>query len=230
MKLGIIQFPGSTGLCDLEYVLKDMLDQDVEIVWHKDGGVFRFDLLFIPDGSSFSDYLRPGAVAGKSDIMKEVSDYASQGGFVIGIGNGFSILCESELLPGAMLRNQGMSYMCKNVFIKSDNNYSVINQAIDKEMVLKVPVSGKYLRYFIDEDDIVDLRYNEQITFRYCDRDGRTSEKANFAGSVENIAGVCNKRKNVFGLNFNPEKACDDELGNTDGKYVFQSILANIAR
>lgn len=225
MKFAVIIFPGSNCDDDLVYVLEDIMQQEVVKIWHKEKDLQNVDGVFLPGGFSYGDYLRAGALARYSPIMQSIIDFANNGGFVFGICNGFQILCEAHLLPGVLLPNDSQKFICKNVFIKVDNSKSIITSLLDTQNALKIPIAHAEGRYYADNKTITDMRQNGQILFRYCDEFGQLSEKFNPNGSVENIAGVCNKNKNVFGMMPHPERAADDELGNTDGIQIFNSII-----
>ena len=228
MKFGVIVFPGSNCDEDLIYVLKNVLDQDVVKLWHKDHDLKGCDFVFLPGGFSYGDYLRSGAIARFSPIMESVMNHAEKGGFVMGICNGFQILTESHLLPGALIRNTAQKFNCKNVFLKPEHNNSPLTAKLDLKKAYQIPIAHGEGRYFADEKTLKDLKANDQILFRYCDENGSVSDTANPNGSLENIAGICNKNKNVFGMMPHPERASDPDLGNTDGKALFDSILALI--
>ncbi len=228
LKLGVVVFPGSNCDDDLVYVLKDILDQKVVKLWHKETDLQNVDGIFLPGGFSYGDYLRSGALAKYSPIMQSVKKFADKGGFVFGICNGFQILCEAGLLPGALLINNNQKFICKNVFIKPDNNKSIITSKLDTERALLIPIAHAEGRYYADGKTISEMRRNGQIVFRYSNEYGELSEKYNPNGSAENIAGICNKEKNVYGMMPHPERASDDELGNTDGLLIFESILKNL--
>lgn len=225
MKFAVIIFPGSNCDDDLVYVLQDIMQQEVVKIWHKETDLQNVDGVFLPGGFSYGDYLRAGALARYSPIMQSIIDYANKGGFVFGICNGFQILCEAHLLPGVLLPNDNQKFICKNVYIKVDNSKSIITSLLDTQNALKIPIAHAEGRYYADNKTITEMRQNGQILFRYCDEFGQLSEKFNPNGSVENIAGVCNKNKNVFGMMPHPERAADDELGNTDGVQIFNSII-----
>lgn len=225
MKFAVIVFPGSNCDDDLVYVLQDILEQKVVRIWHKDNDLQKVDGVFLPGGFSYGDYLRAGALAKYSPVMKSVIEYANKGGFVFGICNGFQILCEAGLLPGALLPNDSQKFICKNVYIKVDNTKTIISNGMDSEVALKVPIAHAEGRYYADGKTITEMRKNGQILFRYCNEFGQLSEANNPNGSIENIAGICNTDKNVFGMMPHPERAADDELGNTDGLLIFESIL-----
>ncbi len=228
MKFGVVVFPGSNCDEDLVYVLQDILSQQVIKLWHKNTDLQNIDGVFIPGGFSYGDYLRSGALAKYSPIMQSIKKFAKKGGFVFGICNGFQTLCETGLLPGALLPNNNQKFICENVFLKPDNNKSIITSELDPERAIKIPIAHKEGRYYADGKTITQMRKNGQILFRYCNEYGQLSEKYNPNGSVENIAGICNQEKNVFGMMPHPERAADDELGNTDGIIIFEAILKKL--
>jgi phosphoribosylformylglycinamidine synthase len=228
MKFGVVTFPGSNCDEDMVYVLESLFNQKVERLWHKDTDLKGVDFVVLPGGFSYGDYLRSGAIANYSPIMAEVVKHAENGGYVMGICNGFQILCESKLLPGTLLHNNNQKFICKNIHLRADNNSSIINAHIDTNQALKIPIAHGEGRYFASDETIAELNANDQIIFRYCDADGNISDEANPNGSLENIAGVCNAGKNVFGMMPHPERAADTELGNTDGALLFESILGLI--
>lgn len=225
MKFGVVIFPGSNCDHDMIYVLKDILGQEVVELWHKDTDLQGVDGILLPGGFSYGDYLRSGAIARYSPIMDKVIEFANNGGFVFGVCNGFQILCECGLLPGALLFNENQKFICKNIHIKVENNNTAITTEIDKDIALKIPVAHGEGRYYADEDTLKQMRLNGQVLFKYCDEKGKVSNKSNPNGSIENIAGVCNENKNVFGMMPHPERAADKELLNNDGMYIFESIL-----
>jgi phosphoribosylformylglycinamidine synthase len=228
MKFGVVIFPGSNCDHDTLYVLEKIMEQKVVQLWHKDTNVQNADAVILPGGFSYGDYLRSGALARFSPIMEEVINFAEKGGFVFGICNGFQILCEANLLPGALLHNTSRKFICKNVFIKAENNTSVLTAGINKNKALKIPIAHGEGRYYADDESLRTMRLNSQIIFRYCDWNGNITAEANPNGSLENIAGICNARKNVFGMMPHPERASDIELHNTDGKVIFESIIHNL--
>ncbi len=227
-KFGVVVFPGSNCDDDLVYVLSDILEQKVIKLWHKDTDLKKVDGIMIPGGFSYGDYLRAGSLATYSPIMQSIKDFANKGGFVFGICNGFQILCEAGLLPGTLLMNENQKFICKNVYIKADNNKTLITSLLDTNKALKIPIAHAEGRYYADGTTITEMRKKGQILFRYCNEFGQLSKDFNPNGSVENIAGICNEQKNVFGMMPHPERAADDELGNTDGLLIFQSILKNL--
>jgi len=229
MKFGVVIFPGSNCDQDMIYVLRNIMQQEVVELWHKDTDLQGVEAIVLPGGFSYGDYLRSGAIARYSPIMEKVIEFANDGGFVFGVCNGFQILCESGLLPGALLHNDNQKFICKNTYIVPDNNTNAITAILDKQKPLKIPIAHGEGRYFAKKETLQEMRQNGQILFRYCDEHGEISSEANPNGSVENIAGVCNASKNVFGMMPHPERASDDELGNTDGRLVFESMISILA-
>lgn len=229
MKFGVVIFPGSNCDQDMIYVLETIMGQEVVQLWHKDTNLQGCDMIVLPGGFSYGDYLRSGAIARFSPIMEKVIEFAHKGGYVFGVCNGFQILCEAGLVPGALLHNTERKFICKNVFIKAQANDTLITSAIPKDKALKIPIAHGEGRYFADEVTLKEMNRNGQILFRYCDENGNLTPEANVNGSIENIAGVCNAGKNVFGMMPHPERAADPELGNTDGKLLFESILSLVA-
>ena len=228
MKFGVVVFPGSNCDEDIIYVLRTIHRQEVVKLWHKDHDLQNCDCIILPGGFSYGDYLRSGAIARFSPIMKEVIEYANKGGMVIGICNGFQILCESGFLPGAHLHNRNHQFICKNIFIKAVHQDSPFTSQIHPEAVLKIPIAHGEGRYYADETTLHSLVENGQVLFRYCDEQGNVSDDSNPNGAIQNIAGICNVGKNVFGMMPHPERAADPELGNTDGKIIFESILSMV--
>jgi phosphoribosylformylglycinamidine synthase subunit PurQ / glutaminase len=228
MKFGVVTFPGTIGDQDVIYVLSNILEQEVVNIWHKDTELPKVDGIVLPGGFSFGDYLRPGAISHYSPIMEKIVAFADDGGFLLGIGNGFQVLCECALLPGALLQNNRQKFVSKNIFVRVDNNNTIITKGIDKNGALKLPVAHSSGRYYASDSMLTEMRQNHQILLRYCDEQARISEDANPDGSVENIAGICNERQNVYGIMPHIERAADDELGNTDGLLIFNSLLKNL--
>jgi len=225
MKFGVVIFPGSNCDEDMIYVLESIMGQEVERLWHKDTDLKGCDFIVLPGGFSYGDYLRSGAIARFSPIMEKVIEFSKKGGYVLGICNGFQVLCEAGMLPGALLHNNNQKFICKNIFLKPDNKDNILTRSIDADQVLKIPIAHGEGRYYLPENELEALTENGQVLFRYCDEDGRVSPEANPNGSVANIAGVCNATKNVFGMMPHPERAADVELGNIDGRLIFESIL-----
>lgn len=226
MKFGVVIFPGSNCDQDMIYVLKNIMEQEVVELWHKDTDLQGVDVVVLPGGFSYGDYLRSGAIARFSPIMTKVIEFAGKGGYVFGVCNGFQILCEAGLLPGALLQNDERKFICKNVFIKAQTKDTLITQAVPQDKALKIPIAHGEGKYYADEETLKKMNASGQILFRYCDENGNISSEANPNGATENIAGVCNAGKNVFGMMPHPERAADPELGNTDGKFLFKSLLS----
>ena len=224
MKFGVVVFPGSNCDEDMVYVLRDILKQETVKLWHKNTDLEGCTHIILPGGFSYGDYLRSGAIARFSPIMSSVITHAENGGFVFGVCNGFQILCESGLLPGALLHNSSRKFICKNVFIKPENNSTQLTNSVPMK-ALKIPIAHGEGKYFADAETLDNLNKNGQILFRYCDENGTITDEANPNGASENIAGVCNATKNVFGMMPHPERAADELLANTDGKSLFESIL-----
>jgi len=228
MKFGVVVFPGSNCDEDMVYVLQTIMQQKVVKLWHKDTSLQGCDFIVLPGGFSYGDYLRSGAIARFSPIMESVIEHANNGGYVLGVCNGFQILCEAGLVPGALLHNAEQKFICKNVFVKAENNNTIITAELDIAAALKIPIAHGEGRYYADDETIKKMNQNEQIIFRYCNADGLLNVTANPNGSIENIAGVCNASKNVFGMMPHPERAADLELGNNDGALIFQSIIESL--
>lgn len=225
MKFGVVVFPGSNCDQDCFYVIKDVLGQPVKYIWHKESALDSVDCVVLPGGFSYGDYLRAGAIARFSPLMEAVTDFAGKGGILIGICNGFQILLEAGLLPGAMLRNTTLHFICKYVYIKTENNSTPFTKLCKKEQVLKIPIAHNEGNYYIDEDGLEDLEKNRQIVFRYCSADGDLNKKSNPNGSIANIAGIINKEGNVLGMMPHPERSAERELGSVDGRLIFESII-----
>jgi phosphoribosylformylglycinamidine synthase len=225
MKFGVVVFPGSNCDRDLIHVVRNVMGQEVEELWHKDHSLKGCDFILLPGGFSYGDYLRSGAIARFSPIMQEVSEFADKGGFVFGICNGFQILCEAHLLPGALLHNIHHKFSCKNVFLRCETDESLITSRLRIGQVIKVPIAHGEGNFYCDETTLKSLNDNNQILFRYCDEKGEVHEEANPNGALENIAGICNRQRNVFGMMPHPERASEDVLGNCDGRLIFESIL-----
>ncbi|MBE7175729.1 MAG: phosphoribosylformylglycinamidine synthase subunit PurQ [Mucilaginibacter polytrichastri] len=225
MKFGVVIFPGSNCDQDIIHVLEEVSGQPVAQLWHKDHDLQGADFIVLPGGFSYGDYLRSGAIARFSPIMNEVIRHASNGGYLMGICNGFQILTEASLLPGALLHNRQRKFICRNVHLRVETNQSVITSGIEPGKVLKIPVAHGEGNFFASENSIKSLQDNNQILFRYCDENGSVNAESNINGSLDNIAGICNEKRNVFGMMPHPERAASDILGNTDGLQIFSSIL-----
>ena len=224
MNFGVVIFPGSNCDKDIISCIERTVNQKVIELWHKDTDLQNCDVIFLPGGFSFGDYLRSGAIAKFSPIMEKVIEFGKNGGYIIGICNGFQILTESGLLPGALLHNTSNKFICKNVFLKINNTNTLVTNSYEKN-VIKVPIAHGEGRFFADENTMKDLKQNDQIIFKYCDSNGEVLESSNPNGSLENIAGICNKEKNIFGMMPHPERAADVLLSNTDGVALFKSIM-----
>lgn len=225
MKFGVVIFPGSNCDQDLIKVLQIYTNNSVVKLWHKDTDLLNCTHIFIPGGFSYGDYLRSGALAKLSPIMKAVSEHAKNGGFVLGICNGFQILCESGLLPGALLRNTNMKFNCKNVYLTAANNQLLATRKITTGTVLKIPIAHGEGRFYCDDLTLNEIETNKQVVFRYCSNDGHVNPESNPNGSLNNIAGICNTSKNVFGMMPHPERCATDYLLNVDGRLIFDSIF-----
>jgi len=225
MKFGVVVFPGSNCDDDMVYALKNIMGQETIKLWHKNTDLEGCTHIILPGGFSYGDYLRSGAIARFSPIMDKVSEHANNGGFVFGVCNGFQVLCESGLLPGALLNNNSLKFICKNIYIKAENNNSLITSKIPLNKALKIPIAHGEGKYYADPETIKKLNENGQVLFRYCDEKGNITDEANPNGAIENIAGICNAAKNVFGMMPHPERASDKELGNEDGRLLFESLL-----
>ncbi len=226
MKFGVVVFPGSNCDHDMIYVLEHIMKQKVVALWHKDHDLQGCDFIILPGGFSYGDYLRSGAIARFSPIMQEVIEHANKGGFLMGICNGFQILCEAGLLPGALLHNESHKFICNNVYIKPMTNNSTLTTLAHTDKALKIPIAHGEGRYYADAQTLKQLSTNDQILFKYCDAQGDITAEANPNGAIENIAGITNAGRNVFGMMPHPERAADEELGNTDGRILFESILS----
>lgn len=225
MKFGVVVFPGSNCDHDAYYALKHNLGYDVEFLWHKDTSIPKeISCVILPGGFSYGDYLRAGAIARFSPIMNEIIKFANNGGLVFGICNGFQILTESGLLPGALLKNTSLRFICKDVFLKVVSNNNPFTSLLEKGEVLRLPIAHFEGNYFADEDTLKELEDNDQIVFQYCNSEGIVDSISNPNGSLKNIAGITNKKKNVLGMMPHPERYCDPVLGGTDGKFIFDSI------
>lgn len=220
MKFGVVVFPGSNCDRDMQDALQNDLNLEVIMLWHKDEDLSMFnteDCIVLPGGFSYGDYLRCGAIANFSPMMQSVKTFAGQGGKVLGVCNGFQVLCESGLLPGVLTRNANQQFICKNVYLKG----------VGSEKALKIPIAHGEGRYFADDATLDKLEENNQVIFRYCDEKGRITPQANPNGASRNIAGICNAERNVFGMMPHPERACSTILGNTDGRQIIQSLIIN---
>ena len=225
MNVAIIEFPGSSGVKDAVYALREVLSQEVKVIWHQEEFIKGADILLIPGGAAFGDYLRPGALCKSSPVVAPLRKYAKEGRPVIGIGNGFQILCELEILPGVLLPNISSEFLNTDTFVLVDGKNSVWTEQFEEETVLKLPLACYYGRYFIDNRGLRDLEDNNRIAFRFCDIEGEPNIKHPFNGSLNSIAGVYNRNGNVLGMMHHPERAVEDAMGNVDGLEVFRNVL-----
>lgn len=225
-KFGVVVFPGSNCDHDAFYVIRKILGQDVNFLWHKENNLNDSNVIILPGGFSYGDYLRTGAIARFSPIMHSVIDFANKGGIVIGICNGFQILLEAGVLPGVMLRNISLQFVCKDVYLSTENRKTIFTKEIPSDKkAIKIPIAHGEGNYFASDDVLKELQDNNQIVFRYSDKNGSVSDDVNPNGSLLNIAGIINKKGNVLGMMPHPERACDSVLGKTDGQFIFKSII-----
>jgi phosphoribosylformylglycinamidine synthase len=228
MRFGVVVFPGTNCDRDCWHVVKAVLNCDVDFVWHEERDVSRFDCIILPGGFSYGDYLRVGAIARFSPVMESVRDFAEKGGLVIGICNGFQILVEAGLLPGALVRNKTIHFICKFVSLRVENADTPFTNQCEVGQVLRIPIAHNDGRYFCDKETLRRLERNRQIVFRYCTPDGEVKEEANPNGSVGNIAGIVNEKGNVLGMMPHPERASERLLGSEDGLFIWRSILSAV--
>ncbi|ADQ46121.1 phosphoribosylformylglycinamidine synthase I [Caldicellulosiruptor kronotskyensis 2002] len=226
MKFGVVVFPGSNCDSDCFHVIKDVINEDVEYIWHdSDEKLKGFDCIILPGGFSYGDYLRAGAIARFSRVMPRIEEFAQNGGLVIGICNGFQILTESHLLPGALIRNKNLKFICSDQYVKVVNNNTPFTNLYKEGEVINLPIAHGEGNYVVDEETLKQMIQNQQIVLQYCDKYGNVNDETNPNGSILNIAGICNKEKNVFGLMPHPERSSEKILGCEDGKRVFLSIV-----
>jgi len=230
MKFGVVVFPGSNCDHDAYYALEGVLHQPVEFLWHQSQQVSGFDAIILPGGFSYGDYLRTGAIARFSPVMRAVEKFARAGGLVLGICNGFQILCEAGLLPGALHRNEGLRFICRQVHVRVEATDTAFTSAASPGQVLQIPIAHAEGNYFCDEATLAELKRNRQIVFRYVTAEGREETVANPNGSLANIAGICNRDRNVVGLMPHPERAVEAALGSTDGLVIFRSLIESLTR
>ena len=229
MKFGIIVFPGSNCDHDAYHVISKQVGQPVDFIWHKDTDLKSYDAVIIPGGFSYGDYLRAGALARFSPVMESVKKFADSGRLVLGICNGFQILCEAGLLPGALIRNRDLHFICEHVHVRVETTDTPFTNEMTQGSVLRLPIAHAEGNYVCDDATLRELNQEDRIVFRYCDAHGNVTEAANPNGSRDNIAGICNSSRNVLGLMPHPERACEDLLGSTDGRDVFSSLAATLA-
>jgi len=229
MKFGVVVFPGSNCDHDAYHVVSKHVGQPVDFIWHQETDLSGFDAVIVPGGFSYGDYLRAGALARFSPVMRSVREFAADGKFVFGICNGFQILCEAGLLPGALMRNAGLHFICKHVNLRVENPNTPFTSAVDPKRVLSIPIAHAEGNYTCDDETFVSLEENGQIVFRYCDADGEITAEANPNGARSNIAGICNLNRNVLGMMPHPERACEELLGSNDGSDIFGSLTRSIS-
>jgi len=225
MKFGVVIFPGSNCDTDAWHALHDQMGAPVDYIWHQDTDLSGYDCVIVPGGFSYGDYLRTGAIARFSPVMNAVTEFAGKGGLVLGICNGFQILLEAGLLPGAMMRNVGQTFVCKYVNLRVESTQTPYTRAMQQGAVLRIPIAHGEGNYYADAETVAELKHNDQIVFRYCTVGGEITQAANPNGSRENIAGICNRERNVMGMMPHPERCTDPLLGSADGRLVWESLL-----
>lgn len=229
MKFGVIVFPGSNCDHDAYHVVSKHVGQPVDFIWHRETNLRSYDAVIIPGGFSYGDYLRAGALARFSPVMNSVKDFAAKGGLVLGICNGFQILCESGLLPGALIRNRDLHFICEHVYVKTVNNDTPFTSELGAGDILRLPIAHAEGNYVCDDETLYELKRENRIIFQYCDAEGNINAEANPNGARENIAGICNRNRNVMGMMPHPERACEGLLGSSDGRNLFRSIAGALA-
>jgi phosphoribosylformylglycinamidine synthase subunit PurQ / glutaminase len=229
VKFGVIVFPGSNCDHDAYHVISKHVGQPVDFIWHRDTDLSSYDAVIIPGGFSYGDYLRAGALARFSPVMTSVQKFAAQGKFVLGVCNGFQILCEAGLLPGALIRNRDLHFICDHVRVRVESCDTPFTNELTRASVLRIPIAHAEGNYVCDNATLAELQLNDQIIFRYCNEQGEATEAANPNGSRDNIAGICNRTRNVLGLMPHPERACEDLLGSSDGRDIFRSLAGTLA-
>src|SRR5579859_5673415 len=225
MKFAVLQFPGSNCDQDVVHVLHNVLGHEARLLWHKEASLGDTDAVIVPGGFSYGDYLRTGAIARFSPVMRAVQDFAADGGFVLGICNGFQILCEAGLLPGALIRNRSLQFRCEHIYLKTLTADSPFTNSIPADKVMRVPIAHGEGCYFADDATLALLRAKDQVLWQYVSASGEATDAANPNGSLQNIAGICNERRNVAGLMPHPERAAEAVLGSADGKLIFESLI-----
>ena len=228
MRFGVVVFPGTWSDCDFHYVIGDVLHQPVKYVWHRERDLADLDCVILPGGFSYGDYLRAGAVAGRSPVVEAIGDFVAAGGFALGSCNGFQILCEAGLLPGALMRNECLQYRCQTTHLVTDNVETPFTRLLRPGQVLTMPISHGEGKYHADPETLARLRARHQVVFRYATADGQVTRAANPNGSIENIAGVVNESGTVLGLMPHPERASEAAMGGTDGLLLLQSLLGSL--
>lgn len=228
MKFGVVTFPGSNCDQDIIDVLSTVMGQQVENLWHKNHSLQGVDMVILPGGFSYGDYLRSGAIARFSPVMQEVIQFAKNGGYVLGICNGFQILTEAGLLPGALLHNSNRKFICRNIYLKPATSNTLLTATLDPNKALKIPIAHGEGNFFADAEVLKSIEDKDQILFHYCNEQGQITADSNPNGSIHNIAGVCNQTRNVFGMMPHPERAADPILANEDGLAIFESMLKTV--
>ncbi|CAN5213663.1 phosphoribosylformylglycinamidine synthase subunit PurQ [soil metagenome] len=231
MKFGVVVFPGSNCDRDTVHVLQDVMGFETRTIFHKETSLEGFkpgDCIVLPGGFSYGDYLRSGAIARFSPVMEAVIKFADEGGYVIGICNGFQVLCEAGLLPGALLRNRNQQFICRNIYMRTETTRSAVTNTLEVGQVLQIPIAHAEGRYYADADTLATIQKNDQVLFRYCDANGLVNDSTNVNGALDNIAGITNATRNVFGMMPHPERASESVLGNTDGRAIFESLKATV--
>ena len=229
MRFGIAVYPGSNCDYDTLRVIRDVIDEHADFIDYRETNVSKYDCIILPGGFSFGDYLRPGTLSAHTPLTNAVKEYAKKGGVVIGICNGFQILTEAHMLPGALMPNIHGKFVCKHQYLRVENDKTIFSSKCEKGQVLKIPIAHHDGNYFCDEDTLKRMEDNGQIILRYCDKDGNVTDEANPNGSLHNIAGIMNEKGNVFGLMPHPERAAESILGTDDGMYIIQSVIENLS-
>jgi phosphoribosylformylglycinamidine synthase len=229
VKYGVIVFPGSNCDHDAYHVISKHVGQPVDFIWHRETDLSSYDAVIVPGGFSYGDYLRAGALARFSPVMKSVTEFASRGRFVLGICNGFQILCEAGLLPGALIRNENLHFVCRHINVRVGTSETPFTREVKRGSVLQLPIAHAEGNYVCDDETLDKLKREDRIVFRYCDEHGQLTPESNPNDSREAIAGICNEGRNVLGLMPHPERACEDLLGSIDGSGIFRSLTASIA-
>ena len=230
MNIGVVVFPGSNCDHDCQHAFHDVLGQSVRMIWHKETSLAGIDAVVLPGGFSYGDYLRTGAIARFSPVMGAVKTFADEGGMVLGIRNGFQILLEAGLLPGAMLRNRSLNFICKDVYIKVENAATPFTGNCESGQVLKIPIAHADGNYYTDPVTLASIKANAQVIFRYCDQEGKATPEANPNGSLDNIAGIRNAAGNVLGMMPHPERCAESLLGNEDGRLILASMIEGLKK
>jgi phosphoribosylformylglycinamidine synthase len=229
VKFGVVIFPGSNCDHDAYHVISKHVGQPVSFVWHKETDLSGYDCVILPGGFSYGDYLRAGALASFSPVMKSIKEFAARGGLVLGICNGFQILCEAGLLPGALMRNRDLHFRCEHVFVRVESTDTPFTNELRRGEVLRIPIAHAEGNYTCDDATLHELQSEDRVIFRYCDAEGSATDEANPNGARDNIAGICNRERNVFGMMPHPERACEELLGSSDGRGVFRSVASTLA-